>query len=198
MTLNKTNFFAAVLFSARGVLAFPPQAKAECAPFPKLEFWGNLTHSSVQNRVKFRFNGDWNTYINRLERIIVGLKGIQEKGQAAVIKMRGRRVRLKGTKLDNYLQLSGTRLSVVRCLAEQAGIDDLQNFATAAGATDTSNFPKPVAKRKGYGTYVTLPKSLVAKLRKQAARRSLIEDRNVSVNDVIVRSLISRYGGRAK
>ena len=199
MIRNKTNFFAVVLFSALGVLAFPHQAKAECAPFPKFEFWGDLTHGSVQTYVEDRFDGDWDAYIDKLQRIITGLQGIHGRGKAAVIKLKNRRVTLKGTKLGDYLQLSGARLSVVRCLVETAEIKDLQNFATSAGETDakdTSNFPKPVAKREGYRTYVTLPLSVVAKLRKQAVRQSLIEGRKVSVNDLIVRSLINSYGGR--
>jgi len=198
---NKTNFFAVVLFSALGVLAFPHQAKAqgECAPFPKFEFWGDLTHGSVRTYVKDRFDGDWDAYIDKLEKIITGLQGIHERGKGAVIKLKNRRVTPKGTKLDDYLQLSGARLSVVRCLAETAGIKDPRNVATPAAETDakdTADLPKPVAKRKGYRTYVTLPQSVIAKLREQAARQSLIEGRKVSVNDLIVRSLINSYGGR--
>jgi len=198
---NKTNFFAAVLFSALGVLAFPHQAKAEdgCAPFPKFELWGDLTHGSVRTYVKDRFAGDWSAYIDRLERIITGLQRIHERGKAAVIKLKGRRVTLKGAKLGNYLQLSNARLSVVRCLAKTAEIKDPQKATTPAGETDAkdaSDLPKPGAKREGYRTYVTLPKSVIAKLRKEAARLSLIEGRKVSVNDLIVRSLIDSYGGR--
>ena len=67
-------------------------------------------------------------------------------------------------------------------------------MATAAAGNDThSDSPKPAAKRQDYRIIVTLPQSLVAKLRKQATRRSLIENQKVSVNDIIVRSLKSRY-----
>ena len=92
------------------------------------------------------------------------------------------------------MQLSSVRLGVVRCLAEEAEADSLKDFTTAAGGNDThSDSPKPAAKRQDYRIIVTLPQSLVAKLRKQATRRSLIENQKVSVNDIIVRSLKSRY-----
>lgn len=194
----KTKIFCAALAFATAAFLAPHQARAQaaCPAFPKLQFWGDLSHGSVRAYVEDRFDGDWNDYIGRLERIKNGLQGIHGRGKGAVIKFKGRRVTLKGAKLGDYLQLSGVRLGVVRCLAEEAEINDLQNFATAAGGNDTpSDFPKPAVKREGYRTYVTLPLSLVAKLRKQATRRSLIEGQKVSVNDIIVRSLKSRYLG---
>ncbi len=192
----KVKIFSLALVFATAAFVAPHQARAqaECPAFPKLQFWGDLTHGSMRTYVDDRFGGDWDAYIGKLERISAGLQGIHRRGKGAVIKLKGRKVTLKGAKLDDYLQLSGTRLNVVRCLAEEAGINDLQNFATAAGGNDAaSNFSKPVAKRQGYRTYVTLPQNLVAKLRKQAERRSLLENRKVSVNDIIVRSLKSRY-----
>ncbi len=172
-------------------------AQAACPAFPKLQFWGDLTHDSMRTYVDNRFDGDWDAYIDKLERIKAGLQGIHGRGKGAVIKLKGRRVILKGAKLGDYLQLSGIRLGVVRCLAEEAEINNLQNFATAAGgdgATITSDLPKPAAKRDDYRTFVTLPQSLVAKLRKRAERRSRIENQKVSVNDIIVRALKNRYG----
>jgi len=106
--------------------------------------------------------------------------------------MKGRRVTLRGIKLGNYIQLSDKRMDIVRCLAEQAEMADLQNFETAAGGNAQENsfkFGSPVEKNEGYRTYVTIPRTLAVELRKQAARRSLIENRDVSVNDIIVRAL---------
>ena len=73
---------------------------------------------------------------------------------------------------------------------------DLQNFETAAGGNAQENSFKlgsPVEKNEGYRTYVTIPRTLAVELRKQAARRSLIENRDVSVNDIIVRALRMKY-----
>ena len=171
-------------------------ASAECQAFPKIEFWGDMSHTSVRDYVETRFDGDWDTYIEKLERIKKGLENIQKRGKGAVIKRKGQRITLRGGKLGDYIQLSGKRIDVVRCLADNAEIDDLQNFATAAGGDtrDISyNLPAPVDKTEVYRTYVTLPLALVAELRKQAKRRSFIENRKVSVNDIITRSLRQRY-----
>ena len=153
-----------------------------------------MSHGSVRAYVKDRFGGDWDAYIDKLERISAGLLGIHGRGKGAIIRLKGRKVTLKGVGLSDYMQLSSVRLGVVRCLAEEAEADSLQDFASAAGGNDThSDSPKPAAKRQDYRIIVTLPQSLVAKLRKQATRRSLIENQKVSVNDIIVRSLKSRY-----
>ena len=196
MPIKAKIFCAALVFAAAFLAPNQARAQAECPAFPKLQFWGDLTHGSVRAYIEERFGGDWNAYINKLERIKTGLQGIHGRGKGAVIKLKGRRVKLKGAKLGDYLQLSGVRLGVVRCLAEEAEADSLQNFATAAGGNDekaATNFPKPEAKRQGYQTYVTLPQNLVEKLRQQAERRSLLENRKVSVNYIIVRSLKSRF-----
>ena len=83
----------------------------------------------------------------------------------------------------------------MRCLADKAEMDNLQIIAAASDDTRNkySYFPKPVGKDEGYRTYVTLPQELVTELRKQAQRRSIIEARKVSVNEIITRSLRKRY-----
>ena len=152
-----------------------------------------MSHGSVRAYVEDRFGGDWDAYIDKLERISAGLLGIHGRGKGAIIRLKGRKVTLKGVGLSDYLQLSSVRLGVVRCLAEEAEADSLQDFAAAAGNDTHSDSPKPAAKRQDYRIIVTLTQSLVDKLRKQATRRSLIENQKVSVNDIIVRSLKSRY-----
>ena len=194
--MNAIKFLTVLSLGTVFALFQPGLASAECQAFPKIEFWGDMSHTSVRDYVETRFDGDWDTYIEKLERIKKGLEGIQKRGKGAVIKRKGRRVTLRGGKLGNYIQLSGKRIDVVRCLADNAEIDDLQNFATAAGG-DTQdisyNLPAPADKTEVYRTYVTLPLALVAELREQAKRRSFIENRKVSVNDIITRSLRQRY-----
>jgi len=197
----KNKFFVVFALGAIFTVFQTGPASAECQAFPKLAFWNGLSHDSVKNHVETKYDGDWATYIGRLERVKKGLEDIHRRGKGAVVKLDSRKVTLRDGKLVNYIQLSGDRIDTVRCLSEAAEIDDLQNFATAAGGNEAkddyknnySAFPKPVAKREGFRTYVTLPLSLVAELRKQATRRSLIENRKVSVNDIITRSLRKRY-----
>jgi len=196
VSLGKIKFPAAGLLFATAVFFAPNQALAECSPFPKVELWGDMSHASVRAYVGSRFDGDWGTYIKKLNNIKAGLQDIQRRGKGAVIKLKGQRVILKDNKLADYLQLTDERIGIVHCLAEQAEAASLQNFTTAAGGNDSqagSGFPKPVEKRQDYRTYVTLPMQLVEKLRKQAERRSVLENRKVSVSDIIVRSLKRSY-----
>jgi len=194
--LIKTRFIPVFALGVVFALFQTRPASAECLAFPKLEFWGAMSYVSVQDFVETKYEGDWDIYIEKLERILKGLKRIQRRGKGAVVKLKGRRVTLRGGKLGNYIKLSGERMEIVRCLADEAEMADLQNFATAAGGNakdDTSAFTSPIEKRDGYPTYVTIPRTLAVKLRKQAARRSLTENHEVSVNDIIVRSLRQKY-----
>ncbi|MBC8337681.1 MAG: hypothetical protein H8E39_03225 [Alphaproteobacteria bacterium] len=194
--------FSTFAVSAAFVLFFSGYASAECPSFPKFSFWGNLSHVSVKNYVETRMDGDWPGYIEKLEKIKTGLESIHLRGKAAVLKLKGNRVTLQGENLSDYIQMSEKRLNVARCLAEEVEMAELQNFATAAGGNNTpdssqelsSNFLLPAEReQKVYRTYVTLPGRLVSKLNKRATRLSYIENRTVSVNDVITRSLQRRF-----
>jgi len=196
VNIKITKHFSILSLGVVFALLLASPASAECRAFPKLEFWGNMSHTSVQNYVETKFEGDWEDYLEKLENIKIGLEGILIRGKGAVVKMKGRRVTLRGIKLGNYTPLSDKRMDIVRCFAEQAEMADLQNFETAAGGNaqeNSSKFGSPVEKNEGYRTYVTIPRTLAVELRKQAARRSLIENRDVSVNDIIVRALRMKY-----
>ena len=71
----------------------------------------------------------------------------------------------------------------------------LADFATAAGTPSGAPVKKKASKSSRSGgvamgrTYITLPKSLLAKLRKKAVRESLKTTKKVTVNDVIVKIL---------
>ena len=193
---NKNKFFPVFALGIVFPLLLSSPASAECQAFPKLEIWRDMTHTSVRNYVETKFDGEWDVYIEKLERIRKGLERIQQRGKGAVVRLKGRSITLRDEKLGNYIQLSGERMDVVRCLAEQAEFSDLQNFTTAAGGNaqdNSSDFPSSGESRDDYRTFVTLPQSLVVELRKQATRRSLIENHKVSVNDIITRSLRKQY-----
>ncbi|MDA1091153.1 MAG: hypothetical protein O3A85_12680 [Proteobacteria bacterium] len=188
-----------LLLPALAFLSFPNNASAaECPAFPKLSFWGDLSHDSVQSYVDSKFDGDWGAYIERMGDISRGLKEIHDRGKSALVTLKDRKVVLEGGKLGNYILLSKTRLKIIRCLAEANDTAAIQNFATAAGGNDANTTPvslNQINAANEYRTYLRLPGSLVAKLRKQAVRRSLVENQQVSVNDIITRTLKSEFGG---
>lgn len=53
------------------VLGASGVAKAECAAFPKVPWWSNLSHQSVVRYVDERYSGDWATYTAKWERQLV-------------------------------------------------------------------------------------------------------------------------------
>jgi len=184
----------AALSIALPTLGLAQSSARNCPAFPKVEFWGELTHQSVRQYVKKTHAGNWVDYLNQLQRQYETLANIQDRGTGAIIKRQGQKVRLKGKQLDKYLKISSQRLSIVGCLAEHEDAMGMENFPTAAGTPDmdmpTARLPQKKTDAKGFErTYVTLPKKLLTKLRKAAVRLSLKDARKKSVNDVIVEIL---------
>lgn len=191
MIKNKIRLVVFLLLPALAVFSLPTASSAaDCPAFPKLSFWGDLSHESVQRYVDGKFDGDWEAYVERLQYIRKGLKNIYGRGKGALIKMKGRKVVFKGDKLRIYLRLSNTRINIVRCLADEIEADGLQDFATAAGGDEPL---ETALAPDDYRTYVILPTDMIVKLRKLAVRRSLIENQKVSVNDIITRTLRSEF-----
>ncbi len=169
-------------------------ARPECPSFPKVTFWGELTHETVRQHVEERMSGDWVVYLNQLQRQHTALKGIHQRGSGAVIKRKGKKIRLSGKELAKYLKFTKRRISVVRCLAELDEANTLADFSTAAGTPETEEPKKPpvskFSKKKTMArTFLTIPKKLMVKLRKKAVRESLKKAKKVSVNDVVVEIL---------
>ncbi|MBC8337427.1 MAG: hypothetical protein ISR51_09455 [Rhodospirillales bacterium] len=151
-----------------------------------------MTHQSIRRYVEQTQGGDWVAYLNQLQIQNETLANIQDRGKGAVIKYRGRKIRLAGKNLAKYIWVSSKRLSVVACLAERDDANMLDDFSTAAG-TPSDDPPPPLENQpagKDLGrTYVTLPGTLMAKLRKKAVRQSLKDARKKNVNDLIVEML---------
>lgn len=203
MTHLPTSFrkvLAVACFAAALAVPIPGHAQSgarDCPVFPKVEFWGEMTHESVSRYVAKTHAGDWVAYLNQLQRQYETLANIQDRGKGAIIKRQGRKVRIAGKQLAKYIKVSTQRLSIVACLAERedASESDLANFSTAAGTPDAGKAGPPLATQRISGvkdlgrTYVTIPEDLLAKLRKAAVRQSLKDTRKVSVNDMIVKIL---------
>lgn len=182
--------------AAAAIVAFslPAFAQSDCPPFPKITFWGEMTHASVRQHVEDKLAGNWVAYLNQLQRQQTTLTKIRQRDSGAVIKRKGKKIRLAGEQLEKYLKFAQRRISVVQCLAEMEEATGLADFATAAGTPSEAPVKKASKSFRPGGeamdrTFITLPRSLLVKLRKKAVRESLKTTKKVTVNDVMVRIL---------
>ncbi|MFQ5764848.1 MAG: hypothetical protein ACE5GT_07965 [Rhodospirillales bacterium] len=120
--LRSRRFPAAVALGV--LLGMAGAARADCPSFPKVPWWKGLTHESVTGHVERNYGGNWKVYTDAWDRLLVKLQEIQLKGSTAVIKsssVPGGRIKLRGPKLDSYIDTVRRRLTVTRCLGRQAG-----------------------------------------------------------------------------
>ena len=123
---------ATVLMAA--VLAVPGLAQAShCPAFPKVVWWGELTHHSVTADVDRRYGGNWKPAIQSWRKNLTKLQAIRDKDSTAAIRYKStvkgqpattRRVKLRGARLDQYIENVGKRLVVMYCLADQPTAQD--------------------------------------------------------------------------
>lgn len=179
-----------------GIFLFPQSSRAdyECPSFPKVTFWGNLTHETVRLHVADKLSGDWGAYLKQLARQQKKLARIYGRGSGVIVRRQGKKIKLSGAPLAKYIKHSKTRISVVRCLAEAEEAADFANFSTAAGTPDKTPENKaskrPAAVRTETGRlYLRIPEDLLVKLRKMAVRKSLREARKATVNEIVVEIL---------
>lgn len=188
-------WFAVSTAVAVAAFSLPAFAQSDCPPFPKITFWGEMTHASVRQHVEDKLAGNWVSYLNQLQRQQTTLTKIHQRDSGAVIKRKGKKIRLAGEQLGKYLKFSQRRISVVQCLAEMEEATGLADFATAAGTPSKAPVKKKASKSFRSGgeamdrTFITLPKSLLVKLRKKAVRKSLKTTKRVTVNEIIVEIL---------
>jgi hypothetical protein len=110
------------------VLVLPDSVRAShCPAFPKVVWWGELTHQMVAADVEHRYDGNWKPAIESWQKALAKLQAIRDKGTTAAIRykstVRGqpattRRVKLRGVKLDRYIDNVWKRLAVMYCLAD--------------------------------------------------------------------------------
>ena len=183
--------FAVAVTAAIVTFAIPTLAQAKCPSFTKISFLGKMTHGSVRQHVENKLGGDWDAYVKKLQRRHKTLVRILKRGKGVAIKRKGRKIKLTGKQLAKYVEFSKQRLAVVTCLAGKEGANGLNDFSTAAGTPNESRVSKSVwrGKKDMQRTFITIPKKLLAKLRKQAVRQSLKDARGKSVSDVIVEIL---------
>jgi hypothetical protein len=89
----------------------------ECANYPTVAWWGNLTHEKVVVYVGTRLEGDWNAYTEKWDRQVKKLTDIERRNSSVVIKRYN--LRLSGDNLKNYVNQVRQRASINHCLASK-------------------------------------------------------------------------------
>ncbi len=171
-------------------LALPALAGSDCAPFPRISLWGEYTHESVRKHVENNLGGDWNAYVDEMQRQLDTLRQIHVRGSAVTVSRDGRTVKLAGEQLAQYIMHADRRLGIVRCLAAAAEAPAVASFSTAAGTnSDTAVQAKRAGDEVLQRTYITVPEEILEQLRKMAVRRSVKESRQASVSEIVVEIL---------
>lgn len=124
-----SKFFIPVLVLT-GALFASSAAMAECDAFPKVPWWGNLNHDKVASFVSRKHDGDWKPYIKKWSKQVDKLKDVHKRESSVFVRFKGKKVKIAGDALKNYIKLVEKRVTVVHCLAQNA---NYANFATAAG-----------------------------------------------------------------
>jgi len=93
--------------------------KSKCDPIPDVEWWKTKTHESIAAYVHQKHDGNWKAYMNQWFRRLVNLQQIDGRNSGAVTSTG---VVLKGKELKAYIKKTRERLSVIRCLAQEAKI----------------------------------------------------------------------------
>jgi hypothetical protein len=129
----RTKTFLSILATAFALSVAAGDAKAECKTFPDYPLWKTLSHDRAKSYVKRKLKGDWGPYLSHLEKQLKNIEKIIDAEKSARLRHNGEVITLAGNDLVEYRQASADRLSVVECLAEDAEIAALNDFATAAG-----------------------------------------------------------------
>lgn len=182
--------FAAVCSVAVMASAFPAFAANDCAPFPRIALWGEYTHESVRKQVDQNLGGDWNAYVGEMQRQLDTLRQFHGRGSAVTVTRDGRTVKLAGEQLAQYIMHADRRLGIVRCLAAATEAHAVADFSTAAGTASGADFrPNRSGNEVLQRTYITVPEDMLDQLRKMAVRRSVKENRQTSVSEIVVEML---------
>ena len=105
-------------------------ARANCEAFPKVPWWGDLNHVTAETFVARKFKGDWNSYVSKWSNQVDKLKDVYARDSSVFVRYKGKKVKIAGNALANYIKLVAKRVSVIQCLAK---INTNPNFLTASG-----------------------------------------------------------------
>ncbi len=91
--------------------------KSQCGSVPKVEWWKYKDHESIAGYVHRKHKGDWAPYIEKWFQRLIKLQDINNRKSSAVTNTGAV---LKGPELIAYIKKMEKRLSVTRCLAQEA------------------------------------------------------------------------------
>lgn len=102
---------------AATVLLSPLHAKAGQCPdfYTESEPWRSVDHQSTQRIVESRFKGDWNSFIERWNRLLT--KVIEAKREERGYWIR-KNLFVEPKKLGHYIDVLKWQIAVIRCLAD--------------------------------------------------------------------------------
>ena len=123
----------AVVVGFSGSASAENQGQSRCASFPKVAWWGKMSHQRVIRYVNRKYGGDWKRYTAKWKRQLKVMVDIYDRDGTAIIKKRD--IKLNGDKLENYIISVVRRVSVTSCLA---AADSTNDFETAAGGEGTA------------------------------------------------------------
>jgi hypothetical protein len=110
--------FFAVMILLTTAFAFPGAAAGECEAFPKVKWWGGLSHDKVVRIVDKKYKGDWAPYLVRLEKRLSLVQKAYYRGKGVWVKKNGVKVKLlTGDELKAYADRMRERIRVSYCLA---------------------------------------------------------------------------------
>lgn len=92
-------------------------AQAACDPFPKVPWWGSLSHETVDAYVSRKHEGKWAPYIKKWSKQVDRLKDVHKRESSVFVRYKGKKVKIAGDALANYIKLVAKRVNVTRCLA---------------------------------------------------------------------------------
>ena len=138
-------FLSRFLLAAFMVLLSATGVHAACGPFPTSKYLGTYTHAQIKDYVATQQNGDWSPYLSLLQENLMRLRDMNMSGEGAVLRVKGTPTQLSSNQLTRFIYVSQQWLDVAKCLSVEAvapqtalSIDDLSNFATAAGGDMTA------------------------------------------------------------
>lgn len=115
---------ATLLVAGVAMVAAVPASSARsdtCPAFPRVAWWGELSHETVVRRVAADHDGDWDIYLEKWSDQLETLRSAHANRQEVFIAGRG--LRLRGPALKTYLDKVAQRLKVTRCLARRQNED---------------------------------------------------------------------------